>query len=203
MRPYRIRLVKSGILVGTMMGVVFGVLAGCGVEGGLLAMRDQAEQVHAQIEADRAALLASAGALPPGDPGRSRIEALAAERAGQAGATASAIERLDALLASAEAGDGAGTIEGGVGAVLPFLPAGAQLPVLLAGGLAASLWRATRLKQSAVSIAEGLEKAMRDDDQLREGVKRNAGVLRAVQTPTAKRIVDEVTKDKAMVRLPV
>ncbi|USO00215.1 MAG: hypothetical protein H6810_06015 [Phycisphaeraceae bacterium] len=199
MRPYRIWLVVLGMVA------VCG-LAGCGVEGGLVAMRDQAEGMRTRIEADRTGLLAAADALPQDGPARARIKQLADERGRQASETGRAIERLDALIApggAAGSGDPADTMQQAVGAVLPFVPAGAQLPVLLAGGLVASLWRAASLKKSAVSIAAGLEKAMREDDQLRDGVRRNAAVLRSVQTPTAKRIVDEATKDKAMVRLPV
>ncbi len=193
MRPWTIAAVSSLVLV----------LGGCGVQEGLIGMRDQATQIRAQIEADRAALVESSRSLPEGDPVRSRLEALAAERAVQSRAVDRTIERLDGLISSAQSGDAAGAVEGGAGLVSPLLPPGARLPVLLAGGLLAALWRAAVLKRSAASIAEGLEKAMRDDDKLREGLRRNAATLRAVQTRTAGRIVDEATKPGPMLRLPV
>ncbi len=193
MRPWTIAAVSLVVLV----------LGGCGVQEGLIGMRDQAARIRSQIEADRVALVESARAMPEGDPGRARLEALAAKRASQAEAVDRTIDQLEALVASADRGDAAGAIEGGAGIISPMLPPGARLPVLLAGGLLAALWRAAVLKKSAVSIAEGLDKAMRDDEQLRESLRRNAATLRAVQTRTAGRIVDEATKPRPMLRLPV
>lgn len=195
MRPFS-KSVGLVVVMVASMGI-----PGCGVGEGLLAMRDQAEQVRGRIESDRAALAASAAALPEGDPARAKIEAMLDEREAQSRAYDRAIEGLDALLA--QQGDPAGAIESGVGLLVPFLPPGTRTPVLLAGGLAAALWRAGRLKRAGLSIAEGLDKAMRADEDLREGVRRNAGVLRTVQTRTAHRLVDEATKDRPMMRLPL
>ena len=186
-----------------VLSVAISWLGGCGLQEGLVGMRDQATRIRSQIEADRSALLESARTLPTDDPGRARLETLAAKRAAQADAAGQTADQLDALIRSTASGDAAGAIKGGVSAVSPLLPPGTRLPVLLAGGLLAALWRAAVLKKSAVSIADGLEKAMRDDGQLKESIKRNAATLRAVQTRTAGRIVDEATKPRAMLRLPV
>jgi len=179
-------------------------LTGCGMEGELAAMRERAAETHARLEADREVIERSLAALPEADPARAPIAAIATERATQAAAYAATVEQLDAAIASANGGDPSAALETGAGLVAPLLPPGLQAPALLAGALAAALWRAARLKKSAASIAEGLDKAMRDDDALREGVRRNAAVFRSVQTPTARRIVDEVTRrDASMLRLPV
>lgn len=195
-------------VVGLPVGLVLllsavGLLGGCGMDEELLSMRDRARQVEAGLLADREELIGLVESLPEQDPARARVEMMARQRARQAETFGEAGERLEALISAAESGDVAGTMETGAGAVLPLLPPGAQVPALLAVGLAASVWRAVRLKQSAVSIAKGLETAMREDGQLREGVKRNAATLRAEQTPTARRIVDEATKPQKMVRLPL
>jgi len=184
-------------------GLVAGLgLGGCGVGEGLETMREQALETRSAIEADRDELAGLVESLPEQDPARARVEMMIRARDDQAEVFGAAADRIGALIESAESGEVGRTIETGTGMVLPFLPAGAQVPVLLGAGLAASLWRAVKLKKSAASIAEGLEKAMRGDEQLREGVKRNAATLRSVQTPTARRIVDEVTKP-GKVRLPV
>lgn len=195
MRPFPI--------ISAVLSVGISLLGGCGLQEGLIGMRDQATQIRSQIESDRATLLESARSMPEGDPGRSRLEALAAKRGAQADAAGQTADRLDALIRSSASGDAAGAIEGGVSAVSPLLPPPARLPVLLAGGLFAALWRAAVLKKSAISIVEGLDKAMRDDGQLKESIRRNAATLRAVQTRTAGRIVDEATKPRSMLRLPV
>ncbi len=194
----------AGLPVGlVLLAAVVGVLGGCGVNEELVSMRDRAREVEAGLVADRAELVGLVESLPEQDPARARVEMMARQRAQQAEAFGDAGDRLEALISAAESGDVAGTMETGAGAVLPLLPPGAQVPALLAVGLAASVWRAVRLKSSAVSIAKGLETAMREDEQLREGVKRNAATLRAEQTPTARRIVDEATKPQKMVRLPL
>ena len=135
-----------------------------------------------------------------------------ATRATQEAAFARAVERLEAAQAGtfSDGGSGrgpsvdpAGTLESGAALLAPLVPPGAQLPLILGAGFAASVWRAARLKKSAASIAEGLEKAMAGDDGLRDGMKRNADTLRSVQTATAQRIVDEVKRARPMVRLPL
>jgi hypothetical protein len=186
--------------LGLMVAVV---MSGCGLEGELGAMRDRAEALHARIERDRAELESAAAALPSDDPARARMEALASERSAQSAAVVGALTELEALIASAKADPG-GALESGAGLLIPLLPAGARAPVLLGVGLAGMAWRAARLKKSAASIAESFEKAMRQDEQLAQGVRRNAGVLRSIQTGTARRIVDEATRpERAMLRLPV
>jgi hypothetical protein len=195
----------GGLPVGLLLPAAVGAVAalgGCGVDEGLVAMREQAREAEAAIRADRDELAGLVERLPPGDPARARVGAMIHAREDLIGRFGVAGDRLEALISAAESGDIAGTMETGAGVFVPLLPVGAQVPAVLAAGLVASLWRAARLKRSAVSIAEGLEKAMRDDDGLREGVKRNAATLRSVQTPTAKRIVDEVTKP-GKVRLPL
>jgi hypothetical protein len=189
------------LLVVTTMACVTAI-SGCGMNEGLIAMRDRAADVRERIRADREALEASAAALPESDPARARIEALIADRAAQSVAYTRAIERFDALVeqASRDGADPAAAVEQGIGLLAPFLPPGSRLPALLAGGLAASLWRARRLRQAGLSIAESLDKAMRDDEGLKEGMRRNATTLRAIQTPAARRLVDAATKPRAAPR---
>jgi len=195
---------------GLMVIAAFAITGGCGLlesgmGEGLASVRDEARRTREEITRDREGLLAAASALPVGGAHRARVEALAAERAGQEAAFSRAVEGLDGALAaaSATADDPAGSIEAGASVLAPLVPPGAQLPLLLGAGFVASVWRAVRLKKSAASIAEGLEKAMSSDDGLREGLKRNAATLRSVQTPTAQRIVDEVKRARPMVRLPL
>lgn len=197
MRPYRMAWMAG---LGVMVAVV---MSGCGLDEELVAMRDRAGALHERIERDRAELESAAAALPEGDPARARLEALATERSAQSAAVVGALTELEALIASAQA-DPEGALESGAGLLIPLLPAGMQAPTLLGVGLAGMAWRAARLKKSAASIAESFEKAMRQDEQLAQGVRRNAGVLRSIQTGTARRIVDEVTRpERAMLRLPV
>jgi hypothetical protein len=199
---------RSVVVTGLLLAGLITGPAGCGMAEGLVAVREEAQRTREAIEADREGLIREAERFPEGSASRARFEGLIAERSAQAGAFDRAIERIEAARAQAEwAGaadrDPAGTLEDGAALLAPLVPPGAQLPLILGAGLAASVWRAVRLKQSAASIAEGLEKAMRGDDALREGLKRNAATIRSVQTGTAQRIVDEVQRAKPMVRLPI
>jgi hypothetical protein len=216
MRARQAIRIAAGLLVCGLMVGMFSILGGCGLMGGLAgeyeAVREEATRARDEIAADRVALEQSAAELPAGSAERARVESIAATRATQEAAFARAVERLEAAQAQAfsDAGAGggssidpAGTLEDGAALLAPLVPPGAQLPLILGAGFAASVWRATRLKKSAASIAEGLEKAMAGDDGLREGMKRNAATLRSVQTPTAQRIVDEVKRVRPMVRLPL
>lgn len=200
-------------------------LVGCGLMEGLAggltgdmsgefeSVRDEAARARDTIAADRAALRSAAAELPQGSVERARVERLVEARASQEAAFARAVERLEAAQAAASGTrttpggeqivDPASTLEDGAALLAPLVPPGVQLPLVLGAGFAASLWRAARLKKSAASIAEGLEKAMSADDGLRDGMKRNAATIRSIQTPTAQRIVDEVKRTRPMVRLPV
>lgn len=196
-------MVMAAIMCTGGCGVLDGL--GGGMSDGLESVRDEARRAREEIARDRDGLLAAASALPVGSAHRSRVEGLATERAGQEAAFTQAVEGLDGALAavSATGSDPAGSIEAGAAVIAPLVPPGAQLPLLLGAGFVASVWRAVKLKKSAASIAEGLEKAMSADDGLREGFKRHAATLRSVQTPTAQRIVDEVKRSRPMVRLPL
>ena len=66
-----------------------------------------------------------------------------------------------------------------------------------------TLLRARQMKSALVSVAKGLDKAMQTDDQFKARFAANAPLFRSVQTPAAKRVVDEATSDGFMVRLPV
>lgn len=224
------RAVKSGsqsrisggwqqtLLAASVCFALVSMLGGCGLMGGLAgefgAVRDEAARARDEIAADRIAIEQAATRLPPGSADKDQLERLAETRLRQEAAFARAVERLEAAHQAAQraalsgaagepGGDPAGTLEDGAALLAPLVPPGAQLPLVLGAGFVASLWRAARLKRSAASIAEGLEKAMAGDDSLREGMKRNAATLRSVQTPTARRIVDEVQRVRPMMRLPV
>ena len=75
----------------------------------------------------------------------------------------------------------------------PLLPEPLRSPFLLGGALLAMVARTVQLKRGMASIARSFDKAMQDDEQLRAGVKRNANTIRSIQTPTAQKIVDQVT----------
>jgi len=86
----------------------------------------------------------------------------------------------------------------------PLLPEPLRSPYLLGAALLATLARAVQLKRGMASIAQSFQKAMEEDEELRNGVKRNANTLRSIQTATAQKIVNQATgKGRLAAALPI
>lgn len=139
--------------------------------------------------------------LDPADPTRPMADAAISDLRARAGVVDAAVARLDALLAEAESPSDSLTFGAqGLGALLPEP---VRVPLVLAGALAATLARAHQLKKGAGSIAKSVETAMRADPKLQEAFARHADTLRTIQTPTARRIVDEQTNSQRLIKLPI
>lgn len=179
-------------------------LGGCVDMGELDKFREDAAALRDDLSAREADWLQRLESMSPGDPLRTSVEAeLAAAKAKTAVADA-ALKRIDQVLDRAKNPGGYDDPLGRtVGLVLPWLPEPMRTPAALGAALVATLWRSRQLKQAAVSIARGVNKAMQEDEQFRTAFKRHAGTFRTIQTPAARRIVDEATNERFMVRLPV
>lgn len=160
---------------------------GCIGEADLLAARDRAAQLSAALGEHEAGLVVSAGAAET-EAERRRIEEDLAIIRAQRTALDAATFQVDA--AAARAADPDDPIGAVVGAVAPWLPAQARLPLLLGAGLAASIVRLVRLKRAAESIVDSVEKAARQDPGFRDRLAASADTLRAVQTPAAAALVN-------------
>lgn len=161
--------------------------AGCVGEADLLAARDRAAQLSAQMEEREAGLAARFAETTSATERRQIEEDLAIVRA-QRTALDAAATQVDAAIA--RAGDPQDPLGAIANAVAPWLPAQARLPLLLAAGLAASVARLLRLKRAAESIVDSVEKAARQDPGFRDRLAANADTLRAVQTASAQSLVD-------------
>lgn len=192
--------------IGVAMVAACASLGGCVDMDQVQALRDKAASLETRLDSDIAqrqatlARLDQAGAAPD-DPARQQAAAaLESSRASRAAVDA-AVKHVDVVLN--EAKNPSDPISAGVGALAPFLPEPSRTPVVLGGALLVSLLPARQMKTALVSVAKGLDKAMQTDDAFKQRFQANAGLFRAVQTPAAKRVVDEATSDGFMVRLPV
>jgi hypothetical protein len=174
--------------------------------GEVAALRDKAAALESQLNKDivrqqeTLAKLDQAGAAQD-DPLRQQAAAqLAASRASRTAVDA-AVQQVDLVLN--EAKNPTDPISAGVGAMAPFLPEPSRTPLVLGGALLVTLMRARQMKTALVSVAKGLDKAMQTDEAFKARFQANAPLFRSVQTPAAKRVVDEATSDGFMVRLPV
>lgn len=176
-------------------------LPACSGAEDVAAFRDEAAALRDDLHADAARWQAAAEAEPDQSPSREGYAALAAESRLKADAAGVAVTRLDEALAEVE--HPTDSITSLARAASGWLPEPFRMPLVLGAGLIAVVARAAQLKRSAASIAASLETAMRQDPQLRERLGANADTIRAAQTKTAMRIVDEVQGKKPLVTLPV
>lgn len=190
------RLALSGLCLSTLSA-----LPACDALPDIAGFRDQAEAARAQIAAEADRLESAAQSLSPDDPAYDPSQAAVADARARQAEIAQIVDRLDGLIADA---DHRGAFSGVADALGPLLPEPLRLPAVLAAGLGVALFRARQLKKSAASIASGFQQAMNRDPEFKTAVQTHADLLRSIQTPTAGRIVDEVTKpEKPMLRLPV
>jgi outer membrane murein-binding lipoprotein Lpp len=177
------------------------VLTGCIDQAQLIALRDQAQSVRTELGAEVTRL--DQNTAEPGINDEIRLssaDAAAQLRARLADLDAG-IAGLDRIITSEQNPELLwGTV---TDSVVPLLPEPLRSPMLLLGALGLALARAAQLKRAAGSIAKGIAKASEKDDEFRSVFDRNADTFRALQTPAAKRIVDEKVRTGFMMRLPI
>ncbi|MCW5775091.1 MAG: hypothetical protein KIS87_01420 [Phycisphaeraceae bacterium] len=174
------------------------VFPSCVAPEELERVRAEAAWLQQSLEADAVEWARRAESLPEGDP--LREAATARQAASEASAAAFRAARSSLERAIAESNNPSDPIGQ---AVTAWVPEPARLPALLALGALGAAARAWRLKAGLASVARGIEAAMREDEEFRACFRRHADTFRATQTPTAKRVVDEATRDGLMLRLPV
>lgn len=167
-------------------------LAGCLDWSQIEKAQFDAHELGQRVTAQRLAAEEALAQAPPDDPTRPGLETLHHRLATRERRMHAAAVELDALIAKARRIDA--TPEGQfLKELSDLLPPSVGVPLALGGALILSLSRGVQLRRAAKSIARGMEKAMQDDSVFRERFKANAVLFRSVQTPTARRLVDEAT----------
>jgi hypothetical protein len=138
--------------------------------------------------------------MDPKDPARADAEAALARAKATEAAADAATQQVDLVLNRAAHPDDA--LGQAVGLASPWLPEPVRVPLALGAALVVSLVRAVQLKQGMASIAQGLNKAMAEDEQFKSSFKRHANTFRTIQTPLAKKVVDQTLRPP-LLRLPV
>lgn|GEM_PF-3520762 len=191
----------SRVGIGLIVAAWWLLLPGCAGVGAVMSAREQSGAIRDRLLAEAAHYEAAAEAARlAGDDAGAEFARLASVRLSADAATAdAAVRQLDALLAESRrtAGDPA------FQALSAVLPEPIRAPLLLGAAALAAAWRAHQLKNGLASVAESLDKAMRDDPELAARFKAQAPNIRSVQTKTAKRVIDEATRSETMLRLPL
>ncbi len=176
-------------------------LGGCTDLAQLEVARGDLASWSENAASDADALRAQIASLQPDDPARAEGEALLAALEARRSAADAGLAQIDALLTEAhepmhpftQAAESLGEV----------LPEPIRTPLLLAGAGAALLFRARTLKRGLESVARGMQIACREDEEFSACFKRHADTFRQTQTSAAQRVVDEVIRDRAMLRLPI
>lgn len=182
--------------------IIFSVLSpGCADMQEVAAFRADVARMHETLDAETRHWEEQAAQTPADDPALPRLRAEAELARAREQLLSAGLARIDELLA--EAANPTDPISETAQAAGPLLPPPLRAPVLLGAAALVTALRAWRLKSGLASVARGLAAAMREDEEFRACFARHADTFRATQTPTAKRVVDEVTGTKPLLALPV
>lgn len=165
------------------------------------AFRADAQALRDDLDARATRWQQTLDTLPEDDPARPTIMGEQARARAAASTLDAGLTQLDGIIA--EAVKPTDPITETVGAASPLLPMSLRGPFLLGAAALVTGLRAWRLKAGLASVARGLSVALREDEEFRACFQRHANTFRTTQTPTAKRVVDEVTARKPMLALPL
>jgi len=184
-----------------LIGLLAFVITGCTDLGAIRAMRDDAQRTR-DVMGERAERLETLRERYPDEsPVVPEIDASLARTRASIEALDAAVLQIDQVLEeAANPSDGLTRTAQGLG---PYLPEPVRLPLVLGAALGATLLRSGQLKKGALSIAQSINKAVEGDEGFRDALARNAGTLRSVQTPTARRIVDQAGSRNILTALPI
>jgi cell division septum initiation protein DivIVA len=180
-------------------GAVLGT-AGCVDPQQVEGFRSQVSEVRDRLQAESRAWEERLAQLEPESALAADTRAALARVRAQHAAADAAVQNVDMLLTRAT--HPSSPIAQGVNDLSPWLPPPLQLPLALGAALVLSLARAAQLKRGISSIAQGFEKALEEDPAFADRFRAHANTFRTIQTPAAKRAVDEAT-GHTLVRLPI
>ncbi len=175
------------------------LLAGCADLQGAIAQtsawRDEAAHARDALDEQIGAMQTRHDELDPGSPGAqqlgSDIKLVQAKRA----TLDAAITQADQVLQEAQhPSDALTQIAQGVSG---WVPAPVQGPLVLGAALIATLARSRQLKQSTMSIVGSISHVLERDERFRALFESHADTIRSIQTPAARRIVDQTLRRRA------
>lgn len=192
---------QRALTIWSLAGLCVLLMSGCADMEAVQGFRADAKALRQSLDARAGQWEQELDALLADDPARPMVEAEAAEAKAAVAAVDAGLARLDEVIA--ESVKPSDPLSETVGAAAPLLPMPLRGPLVLGAAAAVVSLRAWRLKSGLASVARGLSAAMREDEEFRTCFGKHADTFRATQTPTAKRVIDEVTNPGVMLRLPV
>ena len=159
------------------------------------AWRDEAVTVRDTLEKQVQTLQTQQGGLEPGSSEAiaidTEIKLAQAKRAALDAAIAQANQVLDE---AQHPSDALTQIAHGISS---WVPAPAQGPLVLGAALISTLTRSRQLKQSSMSIINSISHVLERDEQFKSLFEQHADTIRSIQTPTARKLVDQTNRKRA------
>lgn len=166
------------------------MFTGCSGMPQVVFARDQADALASALEQRIQTLESTLQIIPSDDPERPGVEAMLADTRRWAGEVRQAVAFADQVIA--ESKTPSGPISSAVGAIAPWIPEPARTPLVLGAALVTTLLRHRQVRAASASIIASIDHALQDDEAFAKQFKGHADTLRSIQTPLARRMVDEV-----------
>lgn len=173
------------------------LLGACADLAALKRFHDDAALAATSLRSQADALDQRIAAVPPDDPSLHTAQLASAAARALADAAELAAAESGRLLTDAEPHPFSQILEW----TIPFLPEPYRAPVILAGAAGLALLRAARLKAGLASIARSIQKALESDPAFAQQFRVHADTFRSIQTPLARKVVDQATAGRSF--LPV
>lgn len=165
------------------------VPAGCTTTDEAIEARSRAVAARDTLAAQALDLESRLASLLASDPDRDELETKLEHSRTAEARLSQGIGLIDATLAGTPPGPEGELVD----ALDDLLPPAWRAPLLL-GGVGVGLFlRSRQLRQGIATIAQGIEIAKREDPAFLEAFERHANTFRSIQSPTARRVVDEIT----------
>jgi len=183
----------QSILVSFLSILTITLIIGCADLQGAIAQtsawRDEAHAVKDSLSEQIRSMESELASLETGSPSAIQLTTdLKIARAKQSTLEA-AISQADLVIQEAsEPTDSITTMARGVSS---WVPAPVQGPLVLGAALIATLARSRQLKESSKSIVNSIAHVLERDEQFRSIFESHADTIRSIQTPSARRIVDQ------------
>jgi hypothetical protein len=158
----------------------------------LSTMRDQASEIRSDLQSDIDELELMRESFPDGSDQRIGIETMIAQMHAKLSVVDAAIIHADQVIESASNPSDPLTIA--ADSVSQFVPAPIQAPLVLGAALIATIMRSRSLKVGTRSIVESIDHVLRKDDSFKAAFVANADTIRTIQTPGARKLVDQWKK---------
>lgn len=188
-----IRVVLLFVLVILPLGC-FGCADLNGAIAQTAAWRDEAILARDGLSAEIDSLSAQRSAADPNSTESQALDsAISIARAKRASLDAAIAHAQQVLNEAQQPSDALTQIAHGISA---WVPAPAQGPLVLGAALIATLARSRQLKLSSASIINSISHVLERDDQFKASFTQHADTIRSIQTPTARRLVDQTLRKR-------